>query len=79
MRAALEHASGDYCLIQDADLEYDPEDYPALLEPLLDGSRRCGLRISICEPAAGAASSTIGTVSPIICSLPFATSFPTST
>ncbi len=38
VRAALEHATGDYCLIQDADLEYDPADYPALLEPLLDGS-----------------------------------------
>jgi glycosyltransferase involved in cell wall biosynthesis len=38
VRAALEHASGDYCLIQDADMEYNPEDYPALLEPLLDGS-----------------------------------------
>ena len=38
IRTALEHATGDYCLIQDADLEYDPEDYPLLLEPLLDGS-----------------------------------------
>lgn len=38
IRTALEHASGDYCLIQDADLEYDPQEYPLLLEPLLDGS-----------------------------------------
>ena len=38
IRAALEHATGEYCLIQDADLEYDPKDYPLLLEPLLDGS-----------------------------------------
>ncbi len=38
IRAALEHAKGDYCLIQDADMEYDPQDYPALLEPLMDGS-----------------------------------------
>ncbi len=38
IRAALEHATGDYCLIQDADLEYDPREYPLLLEPLLDGS-----------------------------------------
>jgi glycosyltransferase involved in cell wall biosynthesis len=37
IRTAIEHASGDFCLIQDADLEYDPCDYPALLKPLLDG------------------------------------------
>ena len=38
IRTALEHATGDYCLIQDADLEYNPQEYPLLLEPLLDGS-----------------------------------------
>ncbi len=38
IRTALEHATGDYCLIQDADLEYDVEDYPALLRPLLAGA-----------------------------------------
>ena len=37
IRAGLERATGDLVLIQDADLEYDPEDYPALLKPLLDG------------------------------------------
>lgn len=37
VRTALEHASGDYVLIQDADLEYDLEDYDALLEPLVSG------------------------------------------
>ncbi|MEZ5353630.1 MAG: glycosyltransferase [Bryobacteraceae bacterium] len=37
VRTAIQHAAGDFCLIQDADLEYDPNDYPALLRPLLDG------------------------------------------
>ncbi len=37
VRAGLEKAHGDYVLIQDADLEYDLEDYEALLEPLLTG------------------------------------------
>jgi SAM-dependent methyltransferase len=37
VRAGLELATGDFVLIQDADLEYDLEDYEALLEPLLFG------------------------------------------
>jgi SAM-dependent methyltransferase len=37
VRAGLKVASGDYVLIQDADLEYDFEDYDALLEPLITG------------------------------------------
>jgi glycosyltransferase involved in cell wall biosynthesis len=38
IRTALEHARGDYCLIQDADLEYEVSDYPAILEPLRAGA-----------------------------------------
>lgn len=37
IRSALAAATGDIVLIQDADLEYDPRDYPALLEPILLG------------------------------------------
>jgi 2-polyprenyl-3-methyl-5-hydroxy-6-metoxy-1,4-benzoquinol methylase len=37
VRAGLRAATGDFVLIQDADLEYDLEDYEALLEPLLAG------------------------------------------
>jgi glycosyltransferase involved in cell wall biosynthesis len=37
IRTGLRYARGEYVLIQDADLEYDPQDYPALLEPLRQG------------------------------------------
>lgn len=37
VREGISRATGDLLLIQDADLEYDPNDYPALLRPLLAG------------------------------------------
>jgi glycosyltransferase involved in cell wall biosynthesis len=37
LRTALEQATGEFAIIQDADLEYDPKDYAGLLVPLLDG------------------------------------------
>ena len=51
VRTGIEHASGDIILIQDADLEYDPRDYPAMIRPIIErrvtvvyGSRFLGPR-----------------------------------
>jgi glycosyltransferase involved in cell wall biosynthesis len=37
IRTAIPHTKGDFVIIQDADLEYDPNDYQKLLEPLIHG------------------------------------------
>ena len=36
LRTGFQHVTGDITLIQDADLEYDPQDYPKLLQPILE-------------------------------------------
>ena len=40
IRSGLAHVTGDLVLVQDADLEYDPEDWPKLLTPILRGKAR---------------------------------------
>jgi len=37
IRTALPHITGDIVIIQDADLEYDPSEYPRLISPILEG------------------------------------------
>jgi len=37
VRTAIQKATGDFCLVQDADLEYDANEYPKLMKPLMDG------------------------------------------
>ena len=48
IRTALKHATGEIILIQDADLEYSPEDYPKLISPILDKKTKAvyGTRLS---------------------------------
>ncbi len=37
LRTGFQHATGDILLVQDADFEYDPRDYPILIQPMLEG------------------------------------------
>jgi glycosyltransferase involved in cell wall biosynthesis len=40
LQTAIEHVTGDIVIIQDADLEYDPNDYRMLIQPIVEGRTR---------------------------------------
>lgn len=41
IKSAIDRMTGDICIIQDADLEYDPNEYSLLLEPIINGRADC--------------------------------------
>ena len=47
VKSGFRAATGDILLIQDADLEYDPHDFPAVLKPILDGTTEVVLGVRI--------------------------------
>ena len=58
IRTVIEHMSGDIGIIQDGDLEYDPEEYPLVIGPILDDKADAvyGSRFAA-SPCAGSCSS----------------------
>ena len=37
LRTGFREATGDICIVQDADLEYDPEEFPIVIQPIIEG------------------------------------------
>lgn len=40
IRTAIQHMTGDIAIVQDADLEYEPQDYVALVQPIVEGKEK---------------------------------------
>ncbi len=59
VRTGFAHATGDYVLVQDADLEYDPEDWPKLLQPGAAGQGPGRLRLAVHRRAAQHAAAAL--------------------
>ncbi len=53
IRSALKLVRGEFVIIQDADLEYHPSDYPALLKPLLEGQTNAVYGVRSDHPSRG--------------------------
>ena len=53
LRTGFQHITGEITLIQDADLEYDPQDYPKLLNPILNGEADVVYGFSVYEGQTG--------------------------
>jgi glycosyltransferase involved in cell wall biosynthesis len=47
LKEGIQRATGDIVIFQDADLEYDPEDYPAMVQPILEGRTEMVLGVRI--------------------------------
>ena len=62
LRTGFQHITGEITLIQDADLEYDPEDYPKLLQPILTGKPMSSTALGLWR---GAKRDCCGVISPI--------------
>jgi glycosyltransferase involved in cell wall biosynthesis len=62
VRTGLQYARGDLIVIQNADLEYDPSEYPRLLHPILDGQAQAvyGSRFFEGRPLGMSISHTMG-------------------
>jgi glycosyltransferase involved in cell wall biosynthesis len=52
IQTAVKYMTGDICIIQDADMEYDPADYPLILEPIISNRADCvyGSRFAGTQP-----------------------------
>ena len=47
LRLGFAESTKQFVIVQDADLEYDPSEYPKVIAPLLERRSRCGVRLTI--------------------------------